>query len=218
MLRLLHTVTNSVPSTENDAFNDSYPENIILHVPANAIDDYKGIEPWSSFGTIVAIVEPTLGKCSTPTISYVDGQIMLACETEGVEYITNVVTENELTYEEAIFDFVPTYTFNAYATKDKYEDSDVATITLCWIPCTESHDTNDVITIPAKPVLIQSHEGIVTISGLAEGIEIAVYNTAGYKVASSIANNGTAVINTDLSAGSVAIVEIGGKSIKIVVK
>ena len=210
--------STSVPSTENDAFNDSYPENITLHVPANAIDDYKGVEPWSNFGTIVAIVEPTLGKCVTPAISYINGQITLTCETEEVKYVTNVVTENELNYHEMIFEFVPTYTFNAYATKDKYENSDVATITLCWIPCTENHDSTGIVNILSKPILIQSNEGIITLRGLTEGIKVVVYDTLGHEIASSIADNGTAIIDTNLTAGSVAIVKIGGKSIKIVVK
>ena len=38
-------------------FKDSYIEYATLHVPAEAIDAYKNAEPWSGFGTIVALTE-----------------------------------------------------------------------------------------------------------------------------------------------------------------
>ena len=45
----------SVPSTEADAFDGSYPEYATLYVPASAIENYKTTAPWSSFGKIAAI-------------------------------------------------------------------------------------------------------------------------------------------------------------------
>jgi hypothetical protein len=50
-----------VPSTESNAFNGSYPENAILHVPDASVDSYKATEPWSSFGKIVALTEDETG-------------------------------------------------------------------------------------------------------------------------------------------------------------
>ncbi len=45
----------SVPSTEADAFDGSYPEYATLYVPVSAIENYKTTAPWSSFGKIAAI-------------------------------------------------------------------------------------------------------------------------------------------------------------------
>ena len=57
----VYCYAEKVPSTESDAFNDSYPEYATLHVPAASIDSYKATEPWSSFGKIVAFTEYETG-------------------------------------------------------------------------------------------------------------------------------------------------------------
>lgn len=41
--------------TARDAFYNSYPEYITLHVPEGSIDAYKAVEPWSGFKEIVAL-------------------------------------------------------------------------------------------------------------------------------------------------------------------
>ena len=45
----------NVPSTERIVFDYSYIRKATLHVPAASIEQYKTTEPWSNFGTIVAI-------------------------------------------------------------------------------------------------------------------------------------------------------------------
>ena len=50
-----------VPSTESDAFEGSYPENVTLHVPAASIESYKATTPWSGFGKIVALTDEETG-------------------------------------------------------------------------------------------------------------------------------------------------------------
>ena len=54
----------SVPSTNSDAFSDSYPEYITLHVPGQSIDAYKAKEPWSKFKEILALDGTALAKIS----------------------------------------------------------------------------------------------------------------------------------------------------------
>ncbi|MBQ2877456.1 MAG: leucine-rich repeat domain-containing protein [Bacteroidaceae bacterium] len=51
----VYCYATSVPSTNSDAFNNSYIEYATLHVPEESIDSYKNTVPWSSFGTIKAI-------------------------------------------------------------------------------------------------------------------------------------------------------------------
>ena len=158
-------------------------------------------------------------KCATPTISYDNGEIILTCSTEGAEIKTNVTTENDNEFTGTRFEFIPTHTFTAYATKDLYEDSDVATLTLCWIPCTKNHgETTGTTTIPSKPVLISTQGGTITLSGLAEDTAVAAYSTAGTELATATATNGTAILTTNLTTGSIAIVKIGNYSIKVAIK
>ena len=171
-----------------------------------------------SASCVVTVNEIILGKCATPIISYADGQVSVTCETEDAKVVTTVANVDDGTYEEIEFSLTPTYTITAYATKAQYENSDVATLTLCWIACTEEHEDEEetgLINIPAKAVLIQSHQGIITLSGLDAGTEVAAYNTSGAQLATAVATDGTATLYTNLSTGSIVIVKFGNKSVKI---
>ena len=44
-----------VPSTESNAFDDSYTENPTLHVPAGSVGRYTETAPWNGFANIVAL-------------------------------------------------------------------------------------------------------------------------------------------------------------------
>ena len=169
----------------------------------------------------VEVKEKLLGKCATPVVNYVDDKVMLTCETEGVEFVTDVVAEGTQRYQTSTFDLAAVYTITAYATKAKYETSDVTTVTLCWITCTEHHETDDedgIITIPSQPVLISTQGGTITLTGLADGTDVAVYTTAGTQLGTATAVSGTATITTSLPTGNTAVVKIGNSSIKVVVK
>ena len=168
----------------------------------------------------VTVKEKLLGKCATPTISYVDGKVVLTCKTEGAKVITTITDGNDRIFEALEFNYIPTQTFTAYASKKKYEDSDKVTLTICWVPCTEKHESEDTgfLTIPAKPVFINTQGGTITLSGLAEGSEVAVVTTGGTAVATATATNGTATLTTNHTAGSIAIVKIGNYSIKVAIK
>ena len=213
--------STEVPSTEDNPFKDSYPEYATLFVPASALNTYKTTAPWSSFGAIIALddIDP-LNKCATPTISYVDGEVVFACATEGVTIKSEIKGNASGKFEDMKISLIPTYTITAYATKEKYEDSDVATLTLCWIPCNGEHESEetDILTIPAKPVLINTQDGTITVSGLADGTEVTVYSTAGAQLATAESADGTATLNTDLTAGNIAVVKIGEHSIKVAIK
>lgn len=98
-----------------------------LHVPAAAIPSYKSMEPWSKFKSIVPVGDgeiPETPKCVTPTITYSDGKISFACETEGVEFVSEITTadaKNNYSSEIAIGNI---YTVTVYATKAGYDDSE----------------------------------------------------------------------------------------------
>ena len=167
----------------------------------------------------VIVNELILGKCATPTISYAEGGVSLTCATEGSKVITIVSDNNDNIFDALEFDYIPTHTLTAYATKEKYKDSDAVSLTICWIECPENHkNDNRILTIPSKPVLIQSQGGTITLSGLADDAEVAAYDLAGRELATGIASNGIAELATGLEVGSTAIVKIGNNNIKIVVK
>ena len=124
----------NVPSnTSTGAFYDTHIENVTLHVPASALEDYQNTEPWSNFGTIVALtdgdypVTPETPKCATPEINYKDGKLDFTCETEGVEFISEVTVEDAKKYYDTSVTLSQTYKVSVYATKAGYDNSDVVT-------------------------------------------------------------------------------------------
>jgi hypothetical protein len=60
----VYCLAENVPSTNSDAFKDSYPEYITLHVPGKSIDAYNSKEPWSKFKEILALDGTALAKIS----------------------------------------------------------------------------------------------------------------------------------------------------------
>ena len=216
----VYCYAEEMPETRSDAFNDSYPEYATLHVPASALDTYKRTAPWRNFGTIVVLEdEGPLEKCATPVISYVGGEVVFACETEGAVIKSEVHENVSGKFEGTRIAIIPTYTITAYATKEKYEDSDIATITLYWIPCKEEHkEDNGILTIPAKPVLISTQGGAITVNGLAASTEVSVYDATGRELATATATDGTATLNTNLTQGDIAIVKVGDYGVKVVIK
>lgn len=121
-----------VPSTATSAFSDSYIEYATLYVPVASVNTYKAATPWNGFKSIVPIDEepPVVEKCATPTITYANGKVRFACETEGVEFVPTVAcTPNQLQNGNEL-KLGSTFTVSVYAVKEGYDNSDTATMTV----------------------------------------------------------------------------------------
>ena len=79
-------------------------------------------------------------------------------------------------------------------------------------------DEDAIAEVKAVPVLIQSQGGTISIQGAAEGTPIAVYDIDGRQHGTGFAEKGCATIATSLRAGSIAVVKIGEKPIKVLMK
>ena len=211
----------NIPSTQSDAFWGSYIEYSTLHVTDASIELYKAAEPWKSFKEIVGLngSPPDPTKCEKPTISYKSGEVTFHSATEGAEYVYEITdTDVKKGYTNTV-QLTATYNISVYATKNGYDDSDVATATLCWIaqePQTEGI-TNGVAQIPANAVLIQCEGGIVKVEGIDDGTPVTIYTPDGKLAGSAISRNGAALVGTSIQPGNVAIVKIGDKSVKVAV-
>jgi hypothetical protein len=215
----------NVPSTNTDAFKDSYIEYTTLHVPASAVNAYKVADPWKNFKSIMATdgttpETPETPKCEKPTISYENGKLTFTSETEGAVCQYSITDTDIKAGSGNEVQLGVTYNISVYATKSGYENSETATATLCWIdqqPKTEGI-TNGIANIPAQAVLIQSEGGSIKVQGVDEGTQVNVYGINGTHAGSAISLSGAATINTNLQPGSIAIVKIGQKSVKVVMK
>ena len=66
-------------------------------------------------------------KCKTPTIIYTNGELTFNCETKDVEFVYDVKVEGSKAGIGNIVQMNPVFTVSVYATKEGYENSDVAT-------------------------------------------------------------------------------------------
>ena len=209
------------PSTNKNAFRNSNPDYITLHVPDEAVEQYRAVEPWSTFKAVVGLKGSTgATPCAKPTIGYKNGQITTDCETDGAQCVTIITVDDAKTYTTKTINLSVTYEISVYAVKPGYANSEIATATLCWIdvePQTEGI-TNAVAHINVTPVLICSENGCVSITGATDGTPVSVYDVSGRQVGSTITRLNEASILTNLHPGDIAIVKIGDRSVKVVMK
>ena len=215
----VYCYNETVPTTNSYAFQDSYIEYVTLHVPASAVNAYRQVEPWKNFKKIVALdgSTPAAQKCEKPSITYQNGQLKVTCATEGAQFVTEITDVDIKKHYDATISLTATYNVNAYATKPGYEDSDVCSLTLCWIDQAPAISTGTV-QVPAAPVIIRNDGGLLTIQGADDGTTISVFNVDGRMVGSTTSQIGEAIVDTNLQPGSIAIIKIGSKSLKFVVK
>ena len=128
----VYCYAETVPTTHSETFYNRTPiENATLHVPATSVENYKNAAPWSDFGSIVALngtIEPVIiPKCETPTISFVDDKLTFTCNTDGVEYISQITASDAKNYYDNNIVLTKKYTVSVYASKEGYENSDTVT-------------------------------------------------------------------------------------------
>ncbi len=110
-------------SISNESFANR--KNATLYVPKGSKAAYENADYWKEFKQIVE--EVVKEKCAMPTISYKNGKLHFDCETEGVTFHHTITMPSN---EEGIGnEFEPStkYIVKVYASKEGYEDSDVAT-------------------------------------------------------------------------------------------
>ena len=125
----VYCYAESVPTTESDAFDGSLIEYVTLHVPSSSVNLYRTTAPWSGFKEVVAISgeTPELEKCATPTISFKGGKLHFECETPDVTYHYTITPPSKTDNTGNDVEVGSSYTVQVYASKDGYQDSDIAT-------------------------------------------------------------------------------------------
>ena len=226
---------NSNPPYLDCRMSDNQYNWMEIYVPNGCKNAYIIDSEWGKFRNIVEFDPNTFDpstfeenkpdipgaeKCATPTIKYENGKLIFECETEGAVCSSTITDSDIASYTTNKVNLTATYKISVYATKEGYNKSDVATATLCWIdydPQTEGI-TNNVAQVRARAVMIQSYGNVLSVSGADEGTEIDVYDTAGKKVGSSIATSDITNITTSLDSGSIGIIKIGEKAVKVLIK
>lgn len=109
-------------------FNDMTFDSAILYIPYGTIEKYKATSGWKDF----RFIEENVEKCDKPTILYSEGKLKFKCNTEGATFQTTITDPDVDFFRADEIDLAMTYQISVYATKAGYEDSEVATATICW--------------------------------------------------------------------------------------
>lgn len=125
-------------------------------------------------------------------------------------YVRNVPSTNESAFEEvdcksAIL-YVPASAINEYKATAPWNK--FGTI----LPI---EDGTTRIDAASNVCNIRADGSVITVSDYRDGENVSVYSVGGQLISTAVINNGSAVINTNLQAGSVVIVKIGQKSVKL---
>lgn len=216
------------PTCGSQALDDINKWNCTLSVPEGHTAAYQAADQWKEFffieegGEVLTPDEPEVKKCEKPEIRYSNGKLTFACGTPGAVCNSTITDSDIHAYTGNEVQLSVTYQISVYATLPGYEDSEVATATLCWIdvdPQTEGiiEDTpTDVLNVKAHPVLIQAEQDAVLVTGAETGSPIRVYNLSGHLIGSGAAAGETTRIRIKSeSRGQVVVVQIGEKAVKV---
>lgn len=206
------------------SFSNKQYMDVPVIVPKGTLSAYQAVEPWKNFWNIKESsdegTDDNPNICATPSIRYSNGKLFFNCATEGATCLSTITDYDITSYSSNEIQLNVTYNISVYATKPGYENSETVTATLCWIdvePKTEGTE-NSIAQVRAKAVLIQAVNGQISITGADDGTRIFVYGVNGLQAGSAIIDAGQAKIDTNIPSGNIAIVKIGNKSIKVVVK
>ena len=199
--------------------------NTILYVPKGCKPVYESSEIWKNFWNILEYddggsTDVETKKCAKPIIKYSYGKLSFHCDTELAAYHSTITDLDIASYNTNEVQLDVTYNISVYATKTGYENSDVATATLCWVdvePQTEGL-SDDIAQVRAKVILIQSMDGQIAISGIDDDTRIYAYEVNGQQIGTAISHNGQANLTTNLKPGSIVIIKIGDRSVKATIK
>ena len=117
------TVELESPLTiDNSTFSNR--ANATLYVPYGSKAAYEAANYWKEFKEIIEMPGP---RCATPTISFKGGKLHFECETSDVTYHYTITPPSKTDNTGNDVEVGSSYTVQVYATKDGYQDSDIAT-------------------------------------------------------------------------------------------
>ena len=217
-LKNVYCYAEKVPSTKTNAFENAYVEFVTLHVPASAIDAYKTTEPWSGFGTFKTLegTEVETKKCETPTISFANGELVYNCATEGVEYVSEIKSNDINKFYTDKVSLSACYDISVTAMKTGYDNSDVATAKLYWLPSSGTLEGDNINNVAMRGITIQSAGGFINISGLDNNENVDFFGVDGKALGTAKSINGS--VSFSAQEGSIIIAKIGKESVKIIVE
>ena len=202
-LRAVKITDKEEEISENEFYGCTNLQRVMIGDGVTTISDYafSGCQSlkYFTFGTQVKTIgKEAFSDCTSVVEIASKAQTPPTCGTQALDDINKWNCKL----------FVPAGCIAAYQAADQWKD-------FFFI---EEGIINGIAQVPTKALLIQAADSAINVQGCDDGERIGVYSTNGCLVGTAISQNGAAHIDTKLQAGSIAIVKIGNKSVKIVIK
>lgn len=197
-----------------------------LHVPNAGVESYHKVDTWAVFKAILPL------KCAEPTFELSAGGLTFSTATnlnyaqvdedytysiEVSDICSGTITQDDM---EKFGDLALTYDIRVKATAEGCEDSDELSAQFCWIESEylfgdEEKGVITSIEAPAtqRPVIATSRGGEVTLSGLADGERVVLYDLSGRQLGAASAFGGRASFSS--ASGQIVVVRVGNSSFKV---
>ena len=220
-LREIYIAQKTPPSIDSLTFNNLTYLSGCLYVPLGCINIYKNTSGWNNFKNIIetdkkndeTILE--LPKCSVPTIEYKNDQIIFSSMTPNVQYQYNI-TDNDITSGKSngSLKLEGKYNIFVYAYAEGYEQSEIVSATLYWLPTSDATNINNV---SVRGIISSYKNGIITLSGLNERELVTFFSSDGSILGTSKAINGTVNFAVNNIKDMLIIAKFNSSSIKIAI-
>lgn len=201
------TIPEGVVSIEKEAFHGCSGLNSLTIPKSVKSIGYKAF--CCSGLTSVDIPEnvETIGNAAFAEVdmSNVVSHLKVPFAISGISNFYKTFSQN--TFNNAIL-YVPIGTIDKYKATDGWKD--FANIV--------EGDPASIAEVHNESLFIKNEGNNLTIEGADDGEQVNVYTTNGVQAGSAISKNGKAMVNTNLQKGEIAIVKVGEKSVKVVVK
>lgn len=210
-------------SVDPIAFGNDIPSNCVLVVPAESVEAYQKVNPGRKVYPLKGNDLGTGKQCGLPVVSYASGQLKFSCSTPGANYHYKIVASDacDQTYsQDGIVKLSAKYDISVYATAEGYIPSETVDATLVWLDAKVKGTGVSSISVPDKRAVITSaHDGVLTVSGLDEGEEVAFYSVDGKRIGGQKAVDGVASqLIPNIATSNIVIVRVGEQSIKVMMK
>ena len=192
----------------------------VTSIGNNAFRECRGLSSVTIPNSVTTIGNSAFQECTSLTsvtipnsVSYIGDAAFARCSdlTSVTSEMENPCSIDKYCFEEDVFNSITLYV--PEGTIEKYKSTDY------WNKFLNMEEIVSTVTsvkaaTESVPVLISSHDGMLTVKSELEGQSVAVYSLDGKALGSAKVKGGQAVIATNLPKGTIVVVKVGERSVK----